>query len=212
MAAKSIEADVRVVGGGLAGLTAARRLPQPGRAVALHQARHPAGGGGVDLSAAAGSFLDTTVRAMFACDLCEVSLLNLLFLIRSAGGLGPLMTVEGGYQQDQFVGGAQSLAGAMAADLGDSLVLGAPVRAITERDSVVTVTGAAATVTAQGVIVAVPPALASHIEFDPPLPADHALLLHQLPAGTEVKAVAVYEEPFWRSDGLSGASLDMDAP
>ena len=54
--------------------------------------------------------------------------------------------------------------------------------------------------------------MASHIEFDPPLPADHALLLHQLPAGTEVKAVAVFEEPFWRSDGLSGASLDMDAP
>jgi monoamine oxidase len=156
--------------------------------------------------------LDTTVRALFACDLSEVSLLNLLFLIRSAGGLGPLMTVEGGYQQDQFVGGAQSLAGAMAADLGDSLVLGAPVRAITQRDSVVTVAGAAATVTAQGVIVAVPPALASHIEFDPPLPGDHALLLHQLPAGTEVKAVAVYEEPFWRGDGLSGASLDMDAP
>jgi monoamine oxidase len=33
--------------------------------------------------------------------------------------------------------------------------------------------------------------------------------LHQLPAGTELKVVVVYEEPFWRNDGVSGASVDM---
>ena len=156
--------------------------------------------------------LETTVRALFCCDLSEVSLLNLLFLIRSAGGLGPLMTIEGGYQQDQFVGGAQSVADAMAADLGDSLVLDAPVHAVSQRGDAVEVTSRAATVTARDVVISIPPALASRLSFDPPLPADRALLLHQLPAGTEIKAVVVYDEPFWRDDGLSGASVATDAP
>jgi monoamine oxidase len=44
MAGKSIEADVCVVGGGLAGLTAARRLSQAGRSVAVLEARTRVGG------------------------------------------------------------------------------------------------------------------------------------------------------------------------
>jgi monoamine oxidase len=52
--------------------------------------------------------------------------------------------------------------------------------------------------------------LATAIRFDPALPADHALLLHQMPAGTEVKTVAIYDQPFWRDDGISGASVATD--
>jgi monoamine oxidase len=161
--------------------------------------------------ATARQLLETTVRALFACDISEVSLLNLLFLIRSAGGLEALMSVEGGYQQDQFVGGAQSIANAMAVDIGDSVVLEAPVHAINQRNGTVEVVSRAVTVVARHVIISVPPALAGRIRFDPPLPADRALLLHQLPAGTEIKTVVIYNAPFWRDDGVSGASVDMDA-
>jgi monoamine oxidase len=153
--------------------------------------------------------LEATGHALFCCDLSEVSLLHLLFLINSAGGLTPLMNVEGGYQQDQFVGGAQSMAIAMAAELGGSIVLDAPVHAIRQRDDAVEVEGAGVTVASRHVIIAAPPSLASRIYFDPPLPADRALLLHQLPAGTEIKVVVVYDEPFWRNEGVSGASVDM---
>ncbi len=59
-------------------------------------------------------------------------------------------------------------------------------------------------------VLALPRALAAGIRFEPALPADHALLLHQIPAGTEVKTVAVYDEPFWRADGVSGASVALD--
>ncbi len=31
-----------------------------------------------------------------------------------------------------------------------------------------------------------------------------------MPAGTEVKTVAIYDEPFWRDDGISGASVATD--
>jgi monoamine oxidase len=33
-----------------------------------------------------------------------------------------------------------------------------------------------------------------------------------MPAGTEIKSVVVYDEPFWRADGVSGASVAMDSP
>jgi monoamine oxidase len=155
--------------------------------------------------------LETTMRALFCCDTSEVSLLDLLYLIRSAGGLTPLMTVEGGYQHEQVVGGAQSIASAMAAELGDSVVLDAPVRTVKHGDGDIEVRGDSVTVKARHLVIAIPPSLAGHLRFDPALPGDRALLLHSMPAGTEIKTVAVYDEPFWRADGVSGASAAMDS-
>jgi monoamine oxidase len=160
---------------------------------------------------AARDLIATTVRALFCCDTSEVSLLDLLYLIRSAGGLTPLMTVEGGYQHEQVVGGAQSIAQSMADELGSSLVLDAPVRTVRHGSGAIEVRSDDVIVTARSLVVAIPPALAGHIRFDPALPGDRALLLHSMPAGTEIKTVAIYAEPFWRGDGVSGASAAMDA-
>ena len=63
--------------------------------------------------------IEATVRACFAADLSEVSLLNWLFLARSAGGIESLMNIAGGYQDAQFEGGVGQIPDAMAAELGD---------------------------------------------------------------------------------------------
>ena len=158
--------------------------------------------------------LEATVRACFAADLSEVSLLNWLFLVRSAGGMESLMNIAGGYQDAQFVGGVGRVPDAMAAaarrcggagDAGDG-------RRAMGTDVVVAAAGADAgcMVSARRVVLALPRALAAGIRFDPALPADHALLLHQVPAGTEVKMVALYDEPFWRRNGMSGATVATD--
>jgi monoamine oxidase len=158
--------------------------------------------------------LEATVRACFAADLSEVSLLNWLFLVRSAGGVEALMNIAGGYQDAQFVGGVGQVPDAMAAQLGDAVVLGTPVTGVHAMEDRVVVSAAGADagcmVSARRVVLALPRALAAGIRFDPPLPADHALLLHQVPAGTEVKMVALYDEPFWRRDGMSGATVATD--
>jgi monoamine oxidase len=159
---------------------------------------------------AARELLATTFRALFCCDTSEVSMLDLLFLVRSAGGLTPLMTVEGGYQHEQIVGGAQSVADAVAAELGDSIRLGSPVRSVTSIGDRVEIGIDDGTVVAPRAIIAIPPALAGHLRFDPALPGDRALLLHSMPAGTEIKTIAVYDEAWWRNDGVSGASAAMD--
>ncbi len=154
--------------------------------------------------------IEATVRACFASELSEVSLLNWLFLVRSAGNVEALMSIEGGYQHEQFVGGVQSIPKAMAAGLGESVLLASPVTAVTQQRDRVEVVGAARTVTARHVVLALPRALAAGIRFEPPLPTDQALLIHQVPAGTELKIVVVYDEPFWRDDGISGATVATD--
>jgi monoamine oxidase len=141
-----------------------------------------------------------------------VSLLTWLLLVRSAGGVESLMNIKGGYQDSQFDGGVGQVPTAMAAELGDAVVLGAPVTAVAQQTDRVEVSASGTTVTARRVVLSLPRALAAGIRFDPPLPADHALLIHQMPAGTEVKTVVIYDEPFWRADGVSGASVATDDP
>jgi len=154
--------------------------------------------------------LEATLRALFCTHLSEVSLLDVLFLIKSGGGLINFMSIEGGYQHFQVDGGAQTIVQRIADELGHAIHLRNPVHHISQTDSGVVVRGESVTVTARRVVVTIPPALASRVQYDPPLPADKALLLHQLPAGTEIKAVVVYDEPFWRNDGLCGASVAID--
>lgn len=70
-------------------------------------------------------------------------------------------------------------------------------------------------VTAAHVIMALPPRLvASHIEFSPPLPAELMADITEKPTwmGSQAKAVAVYERPFWRESGLSGLVLSSAGP
>jgi len=120
------------------------------------------------------------------------------------------MNIAGGYQDSQFEGGVGRVPDAMAAELGDAVVLGSPVTAVRQHGDRVEVRGSGTSVTARRVVLALPRALAAGIRFAPVLPAEHALLIHQVPAGTEVKMVAVYDEPFWRHDGVSGATVATD--
>ncbi|HJP64763.1 MAG TPA: FAD-dependent oxidoreductase, partial [Actinomycetota bacterium] len=67
-------------------------------------------------------------------------------------------------------------------------------------------------VRARSAIVAIPPALCERIAFDPPLPPTRAQLQQRVPHGSTIKVQVVYDEPFWRRDGLSGQALDPSAP
>ena len=58
------------------------------------------------------TMLEIAVKAVWAAMPADVSLLHLLFYIRSAGKLDLLLDTEGGAQQDRFVEGAGTLAAA----------------------------------------------------------------------------------------------------
>jgi monoamine oxidase len=48
--------------------------------------------------------------------------------------------------------------------------------------------------------------------FDPALPEDRRSLYSAAVAGVESKTMVVYDEPFWRADGLSGQSAGAGSP
>jgi monoamine oxidase len=159
-------------------------------------------------TAVARELFDGSTRGLFTEDLANVSLLDFLFLIRSAGNLNTLLSIKGGYQENLVDGGAGETAKRVARELGDALRLRSPVREIAQSDDVVRVTSDGATVAARHAVVALPPVMIVQIAFDPPLPDDRATLYKQAVAGHETKTLVIYDEPFWREDGYSGQTFE----
>jgi monoamine oxidase len=158
-------------------------------------------------TSAARELLRTVTEAVWAAEPEDVSLLHFLFYVHSAGGLSTLVDSDGGAQQDRIVGGSQRLALELAARLGDAVRLASPVERVEWGTEV-----RAGGVTARRAVIAVPPTMVLRIAFDPPLPARRDQLLQRMPAGAVIKCHAVYDEPFWRADGLSGQGGSDQGP
>jgi monoamine oxidase len=56
-------------------------------------------------------------------------------------------------------------------------------------------------------IVAIPPALAGRIEYEPQLPAARGQLARRMPMSSVIKCVTFYDAPLWRTAGYSGEAL-----
>jgi monoamine oxidase len=153
-----------------------------------------------------------TGRTIWGAGPEQLSMLYVLFYVSSAGSFDKLIDTEGGAQQDRLEGGAQGLALGLAESLGERLRLRAPVRRIERRDELLRISADGLEVKAGAAIVAVPPAIAALIEFDPPLPEARRQLAERLQPGRLNKCIALYETPFWREQGLSGESVTDAGP
>jgi monoamine oxidase len=135
------------------------------------------------------------LATVFATEPATFSLLHGLFYVHSGTSFDVLTRFSGGAQQDRFVGGSQLVA----------------IR-IDRAAGVVAVESDRVTVRARRAIVAIPPALAGRITYDPILPGSRDQLTQRLPQGSVIKAQAIYDEPFWRGEGLSGIAADSGSP
>ena len=165
----------------------------------------------VDLTSAA-------TRAIFGAEPRELSLLFTLFYIAASGDAHHPGTFErnfntrGGAQQDRFVGGSQQLPLRLAAQLGRRVLLRSPVRSIAQTGARVRVVSDQVTIDAKRVIVAIAPTLAGRIAYAPALPFQRDQLTQRWAQGTLTKVAAVYDRPFWRESGLTGAVVTTGAP
>ena len=161
-------------------------------------------------------------KTIYGAEPDELSLLHALFYVQSAGSFDLLIDVEGGAQENRIVGGSQLIALRMAERLRGPLRLRAPVRRIQyavagaeasaptvdrRAGALVRVHADGLEVDARDVVVAIPPPLAGRIDYDPPLPVVRDHLTQRYAQGALTKCFAVFDEPFWRHDGLSGEAL-----
>jgi len=67
-------------------------------------------------------------------------------------------------------------------------------------------------VRARRAVIALPPTLAGRIAYDPPLPGHRDQLTQRMAQGTVIKCMAIYPEPFWRVEGLTGQAASDIGP
>ncbi len=159
------------------------------------------------------AYFRVACEAVFAAEATDMSLLHALFYVHSGTDFETLLSADRGAQQDRIVGGSVRVAEAMAAALGDRVRLGSPVRTVSQdRAGVRVTTRDGEAVEGTHVVVAVPPTLAGRLEYDPVLPSWRDQLTQRLPAGSVIKTYAVYDEPFWRSEGLNGQAISDTGP
>jgi monoamine oxidase len=155
-------------------------------------------------TAEAREFARLVPRGAWAAEAAQVSYLWFLDALRSGEGLASLMAVKDGVLELKFKGGMQQIAQRLAEELGERVVLGAPVRRIVQNGAGVQAATDKGVFAARFVIVAAPPGPTSRIEFQPHLSAAHDGLRQRMPMGAIIKAAVAYETAFWREAGFSG--------
>jgi monoamine oxidase len=155
-------------------------------------------------TAAARAFARLVPRGAWAAEASQISYLWFLDALRSGDGLEHLMAVKDGVLDAKFRGGMNGVARAMAAELGDRVVLAAPVRRIVQDASGVRVATDKGDFEARFLVVAAPPGPLARIEFEPQLPAARDGLHQRMPMGNIVKINIAYKDAFWRKAGFSG--------
>ena len=164
------------------------------------------------LSKPAHELLESSISGLYTSAASEVSLLFVLYQMASAGGPSFVLGVKDAAEDARPVGGMGAIHRAVAAELGDAIHLSQPVRTIAQDADGVTVRSDDMVVRARRVVVAVPIAIASQITYEPMLPVDRSFLHQRMPLGAVFKIALVYDEPFWRADGLSGQSFAPGSP
>ena len=156
--------------------------------------------------------LALSVQGVWTVEPRDISLFHFLFYVASAGGYEQLMETEHCAQERRLAGGAQSVALAMAAHLGDRVHHDTAVRRLLRTDDGVRIETDRGAVDAEHVVVAASPGAVVDIAFDPPLPVTRQRWMHRNVMGDVAKVHAVYDTPFWRERGLSGQATVYGTP
>jgi monoamine oxidase len=156
--------------------------------------------------------MDAAVRTVFGAEAVDLSALYFLMYVNAGGGFMKLVEVEGGAQQDRLIGGAQTLSEGIAKELGESVVLDTPVRKLVQGKEGVDVVCDGRTFEARLAIVAVPPALAGRIDYEPMVSVARDQVTQRFAMGATVKVLVTYEFAFWRKSGFSGEVVSSDGP
>ena len=148
--------------------------------------------------------LATAIEGVFARNSMPTSLLAALFWIRCGDPLTPFLTTTDLGPERRFNNGAQQLSQRMADGLGKRVIMDAPATSIAHRSDGVVVTAAQRFISARRAVIAMPPALAGRLHYEPALPALRDHLTQRVPMRWAIKVHCLYRRRFWAEEGLSG--------
>ncbi len=152
------------------------------------------------------------VEAGMGASPTEVSVLHVLNYSNCTGGFRAMTTISGGALENRFVGGAQNLVERIADGVSADTYLNAHVRRVEHTGDRVRVSGPGFTATGRRVVVAVPTPLVGRIDFAPSLPETRTQLTQRMTMGAAIKYLVLYDEPFWRKDGMTGMAISFRSP
>lgn len=223
----SIDADVIVVGGGIGGLYAARKLITKGLSAIVLEARERVGGrlltineNGNRLDMGATWFWPNEPRILGLIDELGVEtfpqhiLGNAVF--ETKDGTERLRGNPIDVPSGRFLKGAQGLSEAILKELPEEIVrFNEPVSKVILAEDKIEARTRNGLFRGDHLILSVPPVLAvSNIEFTPRLAEELNNLAKATPVwmGAITKVVASYPKPFWRDEGLSGSAISYVGP
>jgi monoamine oxidase len=213
------ESDVVVIGAGISGLAVAEAVHRGGRTVTVLEARHRIGGRLLSdpLDLVASWFWDGERRVRAMTDRFGISTFP-----QHIAGDAMIDERDGVHRYPgnpidapayRFTRGADSLTDALAGELPEGTVLlNHPVTSISDDLLVTTAEGSWQP---QHVVIAVPPSVAATtIRLPESLPSNVLEIAQRTPVwmGDTIKVVAMYDEPFWRTNGLAGAAISRVGP
>lgn len=217
-----------IVGGGLSGLGLAEALEANGRDYVLVEARE-CFGGRIKTEHHGAGYFDMGPAWFWPGQPRIAALIERLGLEKfsqfSAGALTfedeqgrvqrgrGFASMEGSWR---LKGGLGALTRTLATKLPEIRKrLNAPVNALTKTDESITAAlGNGGTLTADQLVLALPPRVAAQISFTPSLPSDAIQSMRCIATwmAGQAKALAVYDKPFWREAGLSGDAMSRFGP
>lgn len=223
-----MQTETLIIGGGLSGLRLAAALAEAGRDFLLLEARDRLGGrilsveyGGANFDLGPAWFWPGQPRIL--------ALIERLGLTKFAQFADGALTYEGAHGQLQrgqgfasmqgsfrLVGGMAALTDALSARIPEARIFRKTVVSKINRTvaGVQVETIAGHRLSASNVVLAMPLRLSSKLAFSPPLGATAQLAMDETATwmAGQAKAIAIYENPFWREAGLSGDAMSRRGP
>lgn len=198
----------------------ARQLPVDNPVAARHAARWDAISAADWMQRSTGSrkvraLLRAATHAIFAQEPEEISFLQFLSYVRSAGGLLKLIEIPNGAQEQRIQGGAQQLSEGLARqarEAGADIHLDTPVWGVEQHSTGISVLTESGNHEADRLVVALPPAQAAMLRWTPELPVRRRQLLQRMTMGSVIKCLLIYDEPFWRDANWSGEMVCDESP
>lgn len=151
------------------------------------------------------------VNSVLGASASEVSMLYWAYYVNQCEGIDSLLATRGGAQNEWWIGGTAQISEKIASQLAPNVKLNFPVSRIDVAGELVSIRSEIGEqVVASNVVLAMSPANAHRIHFNPPLPEKRAQLQMRAPMARMAKVVMRFENAFWKNQGLSGVVMDSE--